>query len=75
MKSLMLDKHIWEFQEHNERVTMCYTKESMKHPAKMHLALCREIIKCYSEPGGKFKVTQEILDYWDSKIEWSKDES
>ena len=47
----MINKQIWKFEDHNERVDMCYTKESMRHPAKMQLQLCREIIKAYSKPG------------------------
>jgi len=43
-------KDIWKFGS-EKRNLICYTKESISHPAKMSLHLCREIIKRYSKPG------------------------
>jgi modification methylase len=42
---------IWNFGEQSKRNLICYTAESIRHPAKMHLQMCREIIKRYSKPG------------------------
>jgi DNA modification methylase len=42
---------IWDFDENGTRYEICYTPESIRHPAKMHLPMCREIIKRYTKPG------------------------
>ena len=44
-------KDIWEFNDYGKRNLICYTSESIRHPAKMELSLCREIIKRYSKLG------------------------
>lgn len=44
-------KDIWKFKEVSKRNEICYTSESIRHPAKMHLQMCREIIKLYSKKG------------------------
>ncbi|MCH7973453.1 MAG: site-specific DNA-methyltransferase [Bacteroidetes bacterium] len=49
-KKKISDKDIWEFQV-CKRNEICYTPESIRHPAKMHLQMCREIIKRYSKRG------------------------
>ena len=49
-----------------------YVSEVVKHPAKMPTYLAKWIIKKYSKPGGYEKVTQEMLDQWDKKVEWSE---
>jgi len=45
------DKDIWIERDFSKRNTICYTKESIRHPAKMNLDMCRKIIKLYSKPG------------------------
>lgn len=47
----MTDRDVWEFDENSKRYEICYTPESIRHPAKMEVNLCREIIKRYSKPG------------------------
>ena len=44
------EKDVWVFGT-EKRNLICYTPESIRHPAKMSLHLCREIIKRYSKPG------------------------
>lgn len=44
-------KDIWEFKDVGKRNNICYTSESIRHPAKMELNMCREIIKKYSKKG------------------------
>lgn len=44
-------KDIWEFKDIGKRNLICYTEESIRHPAKMELNMCREIIKRYSKKG------------------------
>src|SRR3990167_5912833 len=46
-----MNEYIWKFPNYNERYLIAYTKESMRHPAKMHVSMCREIIKRYSKKG------------------------
>lgn len=46
-----MHKDIWKFKEVSKRNEICYTPESIRHPAKMHLQMCREIIKLYSKKG------------------------
>ena len=45
------DADIWEFDDNSLRYELCYTKESIRHPAKMEVNMCREIIKRYSKKG------------------------
>lgn len=45
------EKDIWTYRVHSRRLTICYTPESIRHPAKMHLGMCRQIIKLYSKKG------------------------
>jgi len=45
----MQDKDVWIFEEYSKRNEICYTKESIRHPAKGHLQMFREIIKRYSK--------------------------
>lgn len=44
-------KDIWTYRVHSRRLTICYTPESIRHPAKMHLGMCRQIIRLYSKKG------------------------
>ncbi|KKL49228.1 hypothetical protein LCGC14_2317640, partial [marine sediment metagenome] len=44
-------KDIWKFKLVGKRNEICYTSESIRHPAKMELNMCREIIKLYSKKG------------------------
>ena len=44
-------KDIWLFKKLGKRNKICYTEESIRHPAKMELNMCREIIKRYSKSG------------------------
>ncbi len=44
-------KDIWEFKDVGKRNLICYNSESIRHPAKMELNMCRKIIKLYSKPG------------------------
>jgi DNA modification methylase len=46
------EKDIWFWETDLPRTnSFYYTKESIMHPAKMHIMMCREIIKRYSEKG------------------------
>ena len=45
------DKDIWTYEENGTRYEICYTPESIRHPAKMFIPMCREIIKRYTKPG------------------------
>jgi len=45
------EKDIWTYRVHSRRLTICYTPESIRHPAKMHLGMCRQIIRLYSKKG------------------------
>ena len=47
----MENKDIWIFRDHGKRNTICYTSESIRHPVKMELNMCRKIIKLYSKKG------------------------
>ncbi len=44
-------KDIWKFKLVGKRNKICYTEESIRHPAKMELNMCRQIIKLYSKKG------------------------
>ena len=46
-----MEKDIWKFDDYGKRNLICYCSESIRHPAKMELSLCREIIKRYSKKG------------------------
>ncbi len=51
MNSQRKMKDIWKFKFVGKRNQICYTEESIRHPAKMELNMCREIIKKYSKKG------------------------
>lgn len=47
----MEEKDVWEFDVQSKRNNICYSTDSIRHPAKMELNMCREIIKRYSKKG------------------------
>lgn len=46
-----MTKDVWIFEEYGKRNPIMYCQESIRHPAKMHLPMCRKIIKMYTKKG------------------------